>query len=254
MNPSPLLTELGRIGLEAGEIARTVREDMTRELKSDGSIVTDADRAVEVFLRKELPQLVPGTTVWGEEFGMDEEGPSGRWAVDPIDGTSNFAFGSPLWGVCISLVRGSELLIAAGNLPDLGENYLAERNGGAFRNGKALPSIPPGIIRPEELVTTSESLVKRFGEKLWPGKLRNSGAAVIDGTFTACQRFRGLLGYREHLYDVGPSLLLGLELGADVRYADGSPIDFGNFGVKDVIPKPWIVFPRQSGYVWPDLS
>ncbi|MFZ4506676.1 MAG: inositol monophosphatase family protein [Fimbriimonas sp.] len=247
---TPLLAELGRITEEAGRIAQHARLEMSRELKSDGSIVTNGDRAVETFLRKELTNLVPGSTVWGEEFGKDPVGVAGRWAVDPIDGTSNFAFGSPLWGVAIGLVVGQDVTLGSANLPDLGEVYLCQLGSGVTRNGVALPAIPTGSVAPEELVCVNESLVSRFSTRMWPGKLRNSGSAIIDGMFTVSQRFRGLMGLRENLYDLAPTILMGRELGGDVRFADGEPIDLDHFGVEERIQKPWMLFPRGAGYLW----
>src|SRR6187431_648871 len=117
-------SELESIARQAGKIAQDARRESTRELKPDGSIVTNGDRLVEEFLRRELPKVV-NAPIWGEEYGYAEEDPNGVWAVDPVDGTTNYAFGSPLWGVSIALVKGDEVELGAVFLPDLNEMYLA---------------------------------------------------------------------------------------------------------------------------------
>src|SRR5206468_233789 len=144
-----------------------------------------------------LPDFVPGSTIWGEEFGFEPEGPGGLWLIDPIDGTSNFRFGSPLWGVSIALAVGEHIEMGAIYLPDLDELYMAERGHGAFLNEAPMKPIPPGAIRPEELVTYGDWILRNYLDAELPGKMRLSGAVVIDGAFTASQRFRGLIGLRE---------------------------------------------------------
>jgi myo-inositol-1(or 4)-monophosphatase len=248
--PSPLLSSLGAVVQEAGALAVKMRRaGIEREIKADGSIVTAADREVEVQLRRQLPEIYPDTNVWGEELGFATEGEGGLWLVDPVDGTSNFGFGSPMWGVSVALMREGQLELAAIALPDLGELYLAERGRGAFLNGWELPPIPPGPIAPVELVGYDEKLNRLAAGTKLPGRMRCSGAFVIDGTFTVRQRFRGLIGYREKLYDIAASVLLGLEVGADVRYADGSPMDLTELVVDDKIDRAWIMFPRDSGFI-----
>jgi len=243
-----LLPELERIALEAGRIAQANRPQGDFKLKPDGSIVTAGDLAVETYLREVLPPLVPGSMVWGEEFGFSEPGPGGLWALDPIDGTSNFAFGSPLWGVSIALIQGGLVTLAAINLADLGELYLAARGGGATMNGKPLPPIPHGPVMAHQLVSYNEHAVNALPGVKIPGKMRMAGAVVVDMAFTACQRYRGLIGVREKLYDIAAGLLVLEELGADIRVANGDPLVVADV-IRDVkIGKPWIVFPAESGF------
>lgn len=244
---SPLLTELGVIARRAGEIALDERKRLVRELKADRSIVTNGDRAVETFLRPLLTSLVPGSTVWGEEFGFEEEGPGGWWLVDPVDGTTNYAFGAPYWGVSIALIIEDRLQIGAIALPDLGELYLAEAGAGSTLNGKPLPSIPSGQIRHEEIVSYPERLIRKHRGDL-PGRMRISGAFVIDGAFTASQRFRGMMGHSEKLYDIAASVLINLELGAEVRYTSGDAFLISDLKRDAKIEQPWIIFPSSSGF------
>lgn len=250
--PSPLLAGLGSIVEEAGSLAQQIRRaGFEREIKPDGSIVTPADVAVEKLLRKTLPEIYPDTNVWGEELGFEPEGEGGLWLVDPIDGTSNFAFGAPGWGVSVALLRENQLELAAVVLPDLHETYLAERGRGSFCNGTPMAPIPAGPIRPEELVSYDDRIPRMFPKSSLPGKMRCSGAFVIEGTFAARQRWRGMVGMNEKLYDVAACVLIAQELGADIRYADGDPFVVGDL-VKDAkIDRPWLIFPPESGFYLP---
>jgi myo-inositol-1(or 4)-monophosphatase len=246
---STLLSELDRILRESGAIAQNARStDLGLRLKPGGSIVTNGDIAVEKFLRQALPPLASGSTVWGEEFGFEPEGEGGLWLVDPVDGTSNFAFGSPLWGITVALAKGDDIIAGAVYLPDIGEMYLASRGGGVTCDGQPLPPIPAGEIKPWELVSYCESVQRRADGQTLPGRMRCSGAFVIDGTFTLRQRYRGLIGVREKLYDIAACVLMGQELGADVRYADGRPFLIEPLKCDKTIADPWVMFPSGSGF------
>ena len=243
-----LLPAVHEICRRAADVALKARENLKRELKPDGSIVTNADRAVEEFLRGELTAVVPGSTVWGEELGYAEEGAGGLWVVDPVDGTSNFAFGSPLWGISVGFLKGDTIELGAIVLPDLGETYLSARGKGATCNGSPLPRVPAGPIRREELVSFNDSVVRRYGLENLPFKQRLSGAVVIDAAFVVRQRFRGFIGMRESLYDFAPAMLMGWELGADVRYGDGTPIDVVSLKQNRKTDRAWLIFPGGTGF------
>ncbi len=245
---SPLLSELDRITRRAGAIALDARKSLVRESKKDGSIVTNGDRAVEEYLRPELTALKSGSTVWGEEFGYEEEGAGGWWLVDPIDGTTNFAFGGPYWGVSIALAVEDRLKLASIYLPALDEMYLAELGQGSYLNGAPLTAIKPGPVKDEEIVSYCERLIRRYPNTSIPGRMRCSGAFVVDGTFTATQRFRGLIGMGEKLYDVAASILINQELGADVRYASGDAFLIADIKKDTKIDAPWLIFPKNSGF------
>jgi myo-inositol-1(or 4)-monophosphatase len=233
---------------QAAEIARQNRHPHHFKLKPDGSIVTDADVAVESFLREELPNHWPGTSFWGEEFGRDPISDAGYWLIDPVDGTSNFAFGSPLWGISVALARGNQIELGAIWLPDLNEKYLGQLSRGASLNGELLSPIPPGQIQPHELVSQNERVGRHFGRQSMPGKVRCAGAFVVDGMFTATQRYRGLVGLDEYLYDAAASILINQELGADVRWANGEPLDMDELIRGRRFDEPWVIFPKDSGF------
>ena len=245
---SPLLAEIGSIARRAGEMAQDARKNLVRELKPDGSIVTNGDRAVEEFLRPLLTGLVPGSTVWGEEFGYEPDGGKGWWLIDPVDGTTNYAFGGPYWGVSIAMILDDKVEIGAIHLPDLGELYLAEAGEGAFMNDRLLEEIPAGPVRPEEIVVYPERLLRKIPALGLPGRMRISGAFVVDGTFTANQRFRGMVGLSERLYDVAASVLINQEVGAEIRYTSGDAFLISDLKAETKIDRPWMMFPKESGF------
>jgi myo-inositol-1(or 4)-monophosphatase len=133
-------------------------------------------------------------------------------------------------------------------LPDLRELYLAELGEGAYLNGIRIPNIPAGKIRDEEIVTYPERLLRRISNAGLPGRMRLSGAFVVDGTFTAVQRFRGMVGQSEKLYDIAASVLINQEVGAEIRYTSGDAFLLSELKRDSKIEHPWMMFPKDSGF------
>jgi fructose-1,6-bisphosphatase/inositol monophosphatase family enzyme len=98
-------------------------------------------------------------------------------------------------------------------------------------------------------VSVTDNAVKRHPEVRWPGKFRCTGSFVVDGTFVATQRFRGMVGIKEALYDIGASVLINSELGAEIRYADGRPFEIGELKENVTVKEAWLMFPKNSGFL-----
>ncbi|MGI5215235.1 inositol monophosphatase family protein [Plantactinospora sp. CA-290183] len=105
--------------------------ELPRERKSDGSVVTEADRAVEAVIREVLTGARPGDAVLGEEAGQ-QGGGSRRWIVDPIDGTASFVAGDDRWLVLVALEEAGEIVVGVAAVPAQGKIWWARRGGGAF--------------------------------------------------------------------------------------------------------------------------
>ncbi len=106
-------------------------QDLGVQTKADKSIVTDADTRVERMIRAHLADARPHDAVLGEEFGS--EGESRRqWIVDPIDGTSNFARGVPIWGSLIALAVDGVPVVGVVSAPALGRRWWGAAGHGAW--------------------------------------------------------------------------------------------------------------------------
>jgi histidinol-phosphatase len=105
-------------------------ERLRREHKPDGSIVTEADRAVETAVRGVLGEARPGDAVLGEEHGSSGDGRR-RWIVDPIDGTAMFVAGDDRWLVLLALEVDGAVEVGVAAVPAQGGIWWAVRGGGA---------------------------------------------------------------------------------------------------------------------------
>lgn len=104
--------------------------DLAVSVKADRSFVTDADRAVERQLRALIEQGRPGDALLGEEYGSLGDSPR-QWIIDPIDGTSNFLRGVPVWATLIALAIDGDPVVGVVSMPALGRRWWAARGLGA---------------------------------------------------------------------------------------------------------------------------
>ena len=123
------LTLAGEADLIAMERYRS--QDLDVQLKPDRTQVTDADKRVEKMVRDHLASARPHDSVFGEEFGVT--GASTRqWIVDPIDGTSNFVRGVPIWGLLLALVIDGVPQLGVVSAPALGRRWWGATGHGAW--------------------------------------------------------------------------------------------------------------------------
>jgi histidinol-phosphatase len=122
---------------DAITLGRFLADDLVVETKPDLTPVTEADRAVELVLRKRVGEERPGHGVIGEEFGADQPG-GARWILDPIDGTKNYLRGVPVWATLIALERDRRVEVGVASAPALQRRWWAARGEGAFVNGRRI--------------------------------------------------------------------------------------------------------------------
>lgn len=111
-------------------------QDLQVSTKADLTPVTDVDRSIEDALRSTLARVRPRDAVLGEESGESGHG-SRRWVIDPIDGTSNFVRGVPVWAVLIALMDGDEVVVGLVAAPALQRRWWAAQCAGAW-TGRSL--------------------------------------------------------------------------------------------------------------------
>ena len=201
------------------------------EYKGDVDLVTEADRASEVFLNERLRSRWPEFGVLGEEGTRSDMAAEHRWLVDPLDGTTNFAHGYPVFCVSIALVRGDELLAGFLYDPNRDEFFSAERGEGAKLNGETMRvSITKRLC--ESLLGTGFPSHKRHKNPnihfyhqltLRSHGLRRAGSAALDLGNVAAGRYDGFWEFNLNSWDTGAGVLLVREAGGKVTRFDGSP-------------------------------
>jgi histidinol-phosphatase len=108
------------------------------ERKADGTAVTEIDRGVERTLRAAIRDRFPDHAVLGEEDGLDGPDDAPRWVLDPIDGTTNFVKGNPIWATLIALQIDGEEVVGLASAPALGSRWSGFVGGGAYQDGREI--------------------------------------------------------------------------------------------------------------------
>jgi len=159
------------------------------ERKADHSEVTAVDRATEAAVREVLADARPDHAVYGEEHGTTgNESSPWRWVIDPIDGTTNFIRGVPVWATLIALVHDDVPVLGVVSSPALATRWWATAGGGARRNGEP--------IRVSEVRTIGEAHVSVTPNAGWAeaGRLE-----ALESLQRAAGRARGFGDFWQHM-------------------------------------------------------
>lgn len=163
------------------------------KIKSKHEIVTPADLAAERSILSAIRKNFPSHRILSEEAGDNKKQSDYLWIIDPLDGTTNFAMGNPLFSVSIALAKKEEIIMALVYIPFLKDLYLAEKNKGAFLNGKKIYSSEENKIEKSFLTFchgNNEASVKQaihLYSKLKPlaRDLRQIGTAALETAWVA---------------------------------------------------------------------
>jgi myo-inositol-1(or 4)-monophosphatase len=126
------------IAVEAGQQAKERylrRHELKIESKGVQNFVSEADRLCEQTISGAIAAAFPNDSIMGEEHGVLDRGKEALWVIDPIDGTTNFLRGLPLWCVSIAVISDNEPVAGIIYNPVMGELHSARRGGGAWLNG-----------------------------------------------------------------------------------------------------------------------
>jgi myo-inositol-1(or 4)-monophosphatase len=209
--------------------ARAAMGALTKSSATD--VVTRHDRAAEQVIVAALVDARPDDEIVGEE-GSRRPGRSGvAWHLDPIDGTTNFLYGIPMWSTSVAAVDASGPIAGAVYVPDTGELFAAERARGATRNGRPISASSESRLD-LALVGTGFSYLpdRRLRQaRLFAGvaprirDVRRMGSAAIDLVYTAAGFLDGY--YEEHLnsWDMAAGELIAREAGCRSGDFSGGP-------------------------------
>ncbi|HWF36113.1 MAG TPA: inositol monophosphatase family protein, partial [Solirubrobacteraceae bacterium] len=187
-------------------------------------LVSDADLAAEAAIRDVLREHRPGDAILAEEGGATAGGEL-RWVVDPLDGTVNFLFGVPAWGVSVACEDADGGLVGVVLDPMRDECFAATRSGSPTLDGEPISARSEGGLA-DALVATGFSydaaLRARQAEvitRLLPQvrDIRRMGAAALDLCWTACGRFDAYYERGLKAWDVAAGALIATRAGLEVR-------------------------------------
>src|SRR5919109_37796 len=229
-----------RVAIDAARAAgRLLRDELSgaRHIAFKGSptnLVTEMDQRAEVLILERLRGAFPDDAILAEEQGAAGGRSGRRWIVDPLDGTTNYAHGLPIFGVSIALEAARRLVLGVVYDPSRDEMFVGERGAGATLNDTPIRVSATASLGSSLLVTgfpynireTEDTNLPEYAAfSLRARAVRRLGSAVIDLAYVACGRFDGFWELRLGAWDVAAGSVLVEEAGGTVTGIDGRPLD-----------------------------
>ena len=220
------------IARDAGQVLLAHR-GVDFEMKGDYDLVTAADRASEQLIMTRLRERFPSHGIVAEEGGRAEMQSELRWYVDPLDGTTNFAHGFPMWNVTLALARRGEVIAGVVFDPLNRELFAAERGAGARLNGAPI-HVSKAATLSDSLVATGFPNHKRsrnvnihfyYQLAMLTHGVRRGGSAALDLAYTACGRLEAFWEFGLSPWDLAAGTLLVQEAGGKASGMMGEPLD-----------------------------
>jgi myo-inositol-1(or 4)-monophosphatase len=224
-----------RIAEETGRILlRGVRRKKKIRFKGEVDLVTQYDTMSQRFIVKELRRRYPDYGILSEEKITRNVDFPRKWIVDPLDGTTNFAHGLPIWSVTIALEVDGKILTGIVYDPTRGELFSAVKHKGALLNKhKIQVSKTKKLSRallvtgfPYDIRTSKDNNLDHFSDfAVRAQAVRRLGSAAMDLCYTACGRFDGYWEKKLSPWDQAAGSLILKEAGGNVTDFNGGEFD-----------------------------
>ena len=201
------------------------------EYKGDVDLVTEADRASEALIVKQLQAYFPDHAIVAEEGSRHAGASAYRWHVDPLDGTTNFAHGFPVFAVSLGLEKDGEMILGVIYDPTRDEMFTAEKGGGAQVNNQPLRVSLVNRLE-EALIATGFPSRKRHKNanihfyhqlNMLSHGVRRPGSAALDLAYVAAGRLDGFWEFHLQPWDMAAGKLLVEEAGGCITDMQGQP-------------------------------
>jgi myo-inositol-1(or 4)-monophosphatase len=221
------------IAREAGALlANYFERHIGYELKGDYDLVTEADRASERLVIERLRSHFPAHSIVAEEGGGHQGSSEFCWYVDPLDGTTNFAHGFPMYNVTMALEQAGELIAGVIFDPMRNEMFLSERGSGAYLNYRRI-RVSKAERLEDSLVATGFPSRKRheninvhfyYQLAMITHGVRRAGSAALDLAYVASGRLDGFWEFGLNPWDMAAGVLLINESGGRCSDMLGGPV------------------------------
>ncbi len=200
--------------------------------KGEIDLVTEIDLAAENLIVSRIRDAFPGHAVLAEEMHSETKPGGCTWIIDPLDGTTNYAHGFPVFSVSIGLEIAGIMEWGIVYNPNLEEVFVARRGGGAFLNGTPVKvsetmSLNASLLAtgfPYDIRTSPQNNLDCFRAfALRAQGIRRAGSAALDLCYVAAGRFDGFWEFKLNPWDCAPGYLMVREAGGSVTNHRGEP-------------------------------
>lgn len=198
-------------------------------LKGDGTLVTEADLEADRLIAQRLQERFPDHEILSEEMKTVYEGVPWCWVVDPLDGTTNFTHGVPVWAISIALLKDGYPVMGLVDVPPLGLRFHAVKGSGAFLNGQRIHARRGSTdwndqarLQNELFVACSHTVTGYHLPR--PLRVRALGAAAFNFSLVARGAVLAAMEATPKVWDIAAAWLLIEEAGGVVHRLEGEPM------------------------------
>ncbi len=237
-NPRIFLPVARRAALEAGRyLLQGLNQKKRVAFKGQVDLVTSFDRKSEEMIYSRLGQAFPDHSFLAEEEIHQERASDYLWLVDPLDGTTNYAHGLPVFCVSIALAFRNEIILGLVYDPSREELYTATRGQGAYLNGKPIRvsktrKLGRSLLAtgfPYDVRTSQDNNLDHFASfAVRAQAIRRLGSAALDLCYVACGRFDGYWEKKLKPWDLAAGALLVEEAGGRVSNLEGEKFNLSS--------------------------
>lgn len=196
------------------------------------NLVTNVDRELEAFIKKRIRKAFPEDSILAEESEIENRSAPQRWIIDPLDGTTNFAHGLPVFSISIGVELHGEIIAGGVCDPIRGELFYARKGKGATLNGRKIrvsrtKKLSRSLLAtgfPYDIHTNPERSLPYFNAMILQAQgIRRLGSAAIDMCYLSMSRFDGFFEVYLHPWDTAAGSLILHESGGRITNFEGRP-------------------------------
>jgi len=224
-----------KAALEAGALLHS-RFGRRQKISFKGRVdlVTEMDHRSQELIIRRLGDEFPGHDFLSEELPPVQTGSRYRWIIDPLDGTTNYAHGFPIYCVSIALAIDDRIAVGAVHCPALREHFTAVRGRGACLNGRRIrvskvDRLDRALLAtgfPYDVRTSRVNNIRNFERFAKTAQaVRRAGAAALDLCYVGAGRFDGFWELKLKTWDMAAGMLVVTESGGTVTDFRGGPVD-----------------------------
>lgn len=223
---------------QAGTLASTSFGKVSGMSKKDdhNQVLTETDMAIGKLLVSSIVEAFPDHNIIDEEYGVVDNGSTYTWVTDPIDGTSNFASGLPMYGIMMGLLKEDKPIAGGLYLPYFDELYTAEKGEGAYCNGQQIKLFATGELQNQLLAygidghPEEEDLTFQEGAILARLALRVRNLRMSNSVFDVAQvlngRYAAFINRTSKVWDNVAQQILIEEAGGVYTTIEGKPMNY----------------------------
>lgn len=211
------------VAIDAGRLLKkNINKKHSIEFKGVVDVVTEMDKKAEVLIINAIKHAFPTHGILTEESLEQKSSSKYRWIIDPLDGTTNYLHGFPVFCVSIALEKAGEIILGVVYNPMLKELFVAEKGQGAYLNNKEIKvsnicKLTNALLAtgfPYDLRTSSKNNIDNFANfAVKVQAIRRAGSAALDMCYVACGRFDGFWELKLKPWDIAAASLIVKEAG-----------------------------------------